>query len=154
MAGSSPVIDVRLVDGPVRYEPIEPFPPPAGAESVFLGRTREERHADHGDLQRLEYEAYAAMAERVLREIAREALERFRCRAVRVHHAIGDVPPGEASVLVQVVTAHRSEAFDACRFLIDELKKRAPIWKREQWADGTTWSTGQPVAAPETESAS
>jgi molybdopterin synthase catalytic subunit len=151
MDRSSPVIDVRLADGPVRYRPIEPFPQPAGAEAVFLGRTREERHTNHGDLRRLEYEAYSGMAERVLHELAEEAVERFRCLVVRLHHAVGDVPPGEASVLVQVVTGHRAEAFDACRFLIDELKTRAPIWKREHWADGTTWADGQPVTTPETD---
>jgi molybdopterin synthase catalytic subunit len=144
----APVLDVRLLDGPVRYEPIEPFPQPAGAEAVFLGRTRDEEHDERGPLRRLGYEAYRPMAERVLNELATEAVQRFGCRAVRVHHAIGEVPLGQASVLVQVVAGHRTEAFDACRFLIDELKQRAPIWKREQWTEGATWSAGQPVVEP------
>ncbi len=64
---------------------------------------------------------------------------------VRIHHAVGEVPVGEASVLVQVVCGHRAKAFEACRFLIDRLKATAPIWKQELWADGTSWSKGTPV---------
>ena len=115
-----------------------------GGECVFLGRTRGELHPEHGALLRLRYEAYGSMAEGVLRELAEEAVERFGCLLVRVHHAVGVVDIGEASVLVQVVCGHRGEAFEACRFLIDELKKRVPIWKKEEWADGTSWSEGTP----------
>lgn len=119
---------------------LSPFPIEAGGECVFLGRTRMERHAKHGDLLRLSYDAYREMAERVLHDLAREAVNRFGCLAVRVHHAIGEVPVGEASVLVQVACGHRDKAFEACRFLIDRLKTDAPIWKREQWQGGETWS--------------
>lgn len=147
MSTSAPILDVQLVDHPVVAQSFDPFPQPAGAECVFLGRTRIETHDEHGELTRLGYEAYAPMAEKVLRQLAETATTQFGCLAVRVHHAIGDVPPGEASVLVQVVAGHRGAAFDACRFLIDRLKVEAPIWKREVWADGTTWSTGAPVEA-------
>ena len=146
----APLIDVRLLDEPVRYIPFEPFPQPAGAECVFLGRSRAETHPEHGDLVRLGYEAYRPMAQRVLEDLARRAVQRFDCLAVRVQHAVGDVPLGEASVLVQVVCGHRGEAFDACRFLIDALKAEAPIWKRELWADGATWSEGAAIDPPET----
>jgi len=144
-----PTIDVQLADGPVDAAPFRPFPQPAGAECVFLGRTREETHPRHGRLVRLSYEAFRPMAERVLRDLAERAAERFGCLSVRIAHAVGDVPPGEASVVVQVVAGHRAEAFDACRNLIDRLKLEAPIWKREVWEDGTTWSTGQTVKAGE-----
>ena len=143
---NAPIIEVALQDGPVKASPFDPFPQPAGAECVFFGRTRNEAHETHGRLIRLSYEAYAPMAEKVLREIAEEAAARFGCLAVRVLHATGHVPPGEASVVVQVVAGHRSESFEACRFVIDELKKRAPIWKKEEWEDGATWSQGSPVA--------
>ena len=146
----APVIDVKLLDEPLRYLPFDPFPQPAGAECVFLGRSRAEEHAEHGRLRRLRYDAYRPMARRVLGDLAQRAAQRFGCLAVRLHHALGDVPPGEASVLVQVVCGHRAEALDACRFLIDAIKAEAPIWKREHWADGATWSEGSPVAAPET----
>ena len=80
-----------------------------------------------------------------LRDLAQQAVNDFDCLSVRIHHSTGIVPPGQASVIVQVVCAHRDAAFDACRFLIDRLKAQAPIWKREEWADGATWSHGEPV---------
>ena len=143
-----PAIDIRILDAPVAALPFEPFPQPAGAECVFLGRTRIESHADHGRLVELSYEAYRPMALRVLTDLAGEAIQQFGCAAVRIHHAVGIVPPGEASVLVQVVCGHRDKAFEACRFLIDRLKDVAPIWKCEKWEDGTTWAPGQPVKRP------
>jgi molybdopterin synthase catalytic subunit len=149
MDGPTPMIDIRLTDEPVRYAPLEPFPLPAGGEAVFLGRTRLETHPERGALRRLSYEAYRPMAERVLHDLAQRAIDRFGCLSVRLHHALGEVPPGEASVLVQVICGHRAEAFDACRFLIDALKTEAPIWKREEWVDGSTWSEGSAVAVPE-----
>jgi molybdopterin synthase catalytic subunit len=88
------------------------------------------------------------MALRVLRELAQEAAGRFECMTVRIHHAVGEVPLGEASVLVQVVCGHRGASFQACRFLIDRLKEQAPIWKREEWEDGTTWADGAVVPEP------
>ncbi len=145
MSASRCEFDIQLLDRPVGVVPFEPFPDAAGAECVFLGRTRIETHPRHGKLVRLEYEAYRPMALRVLRNIAQQAADRFECLAIRIHHATGVVPPGEASVLVQVVTGHRGASFEACRFLIDELKKSAPIWKREHWADGATWSRGEPA---------
>lgn len=155
MTGEAPdtpqrIIDVQLLRQPVTAVPFDPFPQPAGAECVFLGRTRVETHPEHGRLQRLWYESYEPMALLMLRELAERAVERFDCLAVRVHHAVGEVPPGDASVVVQVVCGHRDAAFRACRFLIDELKQSAPIWKREQWQDGTTWAEGQAAAPPTT----
>ena len=138
----TPIIDVELRHEPVAASTFDPFPQPAGGECVFLGRTREEEHPEHGRLERLRYEAYGPMAERVLRDLAARAAREHDCLAVRIHHALGVVPPGEASVLVQVVCPHRAEAFAACRFLIDRLKREAPIWKREEWQDGSTWSRG------------
>jgi molybdopterin synthase catalytic subunit len=86
------------------------------------------------------------MAMKMLEALARDAVQKHGCFAVRIHHALGEVPPGEASVLVQVACPHRAAAFEACRFLIDRLKAEAPIWKREVWHDGATWSPGAPVA--------
>ena len=142
----TPTIDVRLLDGPVAFVATDSFPEACGGECVFLGRTRQETSPEHGPLIRLSYEAYAPMAEKVLRSLAEDAVRLFGCHVVRIHHAVGDVPTGEASVLVQVACGHRGEAFDACRMLIDRLKAEAPIWKQEQWADGTTWSKGKPVS--------
>ncbi|MHC4415451.1 MAG: molybdenum cofactor biosynthesis protein MoaE [Planctomycetota bacterium] len=145
MSRSEATIDVQILNRPVQPAPWEPFPPPAGAECVFVGRTRRDHHPERGELVRLVYEAYAPLAERVLCDLAGQAARRFGCRAVRIHHAIGEVPQGQASVLVQVVCGHREQAFEACRFLIDRLKATAPIWKRETWSKGTTWSPGTSV---------
>ena len=143
-----PIIDVQLVRGPVQDESWQPFPQPAGAECVFFGRTRAESHPEHGSLTRLHYEAYEEMALRVLSDLARDAVSRFGCLAVRIRHAIGEVPVGEASVAVNVVCGHRDNSFEACRFLIDALKASAPIWKQEVWADGKTWSPSASIPAP------
>src|SRR5688572_24412517 len=148
MPGPVATFDIQLLDRPVEFTPIKSLTHSAGGECVFLGRTRVETHALHGRLQRLSYEAYAPMAFRVLRELAQQAAGQFGCIFIRIHHAVGEVPPGEASVLVQVACGHRAEAFEACRFLIDQLKTQAPIWKREVWTDGSTWSAGAPVQLP------
>lgn len=142
---AAPTIDVKIVNQPVGMIDADPFPSDAGAECVFLGRTRGETHPRHGALRRLSYEAYRPLAERTLCDLAQNAAREFQCRLVRIHHAVGEVPVGAASVLVQVVCGHRDEAFLACRFLIDRLKATAPIWKQELWADGTSWSEGTPV---------
>ncbi len=138
-------IDVRILEHPVEPASVEPFPEHAGAECVFLGRTRLEVHPQHGALVSLTYHAYRPLARRTLDSLAEEATRRFGCLAVRIHHALGEVAVGEPSVLVQVACGHRDTAFEACRFLIDSLKATAPIWKRETWADGATWSAGTPV---------
>jgi len=145
----SPLIDVQLVEGPVGTRDVRPWPEDAGAECVFLGRTRAEHHEAHGALELLRYEAYHDMAIDRLRGLASSAMSRFGLLAVRIHHAIGDVRIGEASVLVQVAAGHRAPAFDGCRFLIDALKIDVPIWKQEVWSDGTTWSDGAAVPTPE-----
>lgn len=142
---NQPFVDVQLIDGPVALTPLEPFPPECGAECVFLGRTRTGTHAEHGRLTGLQYDAHRSMAKTQIRELVAEAIEQFDCRAVRIHHAIGAVPIGQASVVVQVACGHRAAAFEACRYLIDKLKHTIPIWKREDWADGSTWAEGVKV---------
>jgi MoaE-MoaD fusion protein len=108
-----------------------------GAVVTFEGRAR--NHADDGrDVLELEYEAYGPMAEAVLAEIAAEAEARWNA-AVGVVHRVGVVPLGEASVLIVVAAAHRSAAYDASRFVIEAIKERLPIWKRERFADGSEW---------------
>ena len=138
-------MDIQLLNEPVEVQPLD-MPESCGAEAIFLGRTRGEEHRDHGALVRLDYEAHASLAIASMQELADEAAERFSCEAIRLHHATGPVAIGEASVLVQVAAGHRAEAIEASRFLIDELKKRVPIWKREVWQDGTTWAEGAVVS--------
>lgn len=92
----------------------------------------------------LDYEAYEEMAAKKMDELAREALTRFGVRQVTIQHRLGRLEVGETSVLIVVASAHRAQAFDACRWLIDTLKKTVPIWKKETFADGAIWSDGEP----------
>lgn len=133
-----------MVPRPVQPMGFSPAPP-GGAEVVFVGRTRAESHPTHGGLRHLEYQAHTDMAASLLKEMAQAAAARWDLSAVRLHHAEGVVGIGEASVCIEVVSGHRGEGFEACRWLIDTLKARVPVWKREVWTDGTTWVDGHPV---------
>jgi molybdopterin synthase catalytic subunit len=108
--------------------------PEAGGIDMFLGTTR--NHSKGKKVIRLEYEAYSPMALRMMSEIESEIRKRWN---ISVVHRIGVVPVMEASVAIAVSAAHRKEAFEACRYAIDELKKRVPIWKKEIFEDGEVW---------------
>ena len=125
---NDPIDTAALLDG-VRH-------PNAGAVVLFLGTTRELT----GDRQTvaLDYEAYHEMAERKLAELENEARQKWPVIECMIVHRLGRVPPAEASVAIAVSTPHRSDAFAAGQWLIDSLKHDVPIWKREQWADGST----------------
>lgn len=112
----------------------------AGAIVTFVGVVRD--HHEGRAVDHLEYEAYAPMAERVFAEIAAEAEARWTLEGIAVHHRVGSLGVGERSVAIAVSAVHRSEAFEACRFVIDRLKALAPIWKRETGPDGTKWVQG------------
>ena len=88
---------------------------------------------------RLRYEAYGEMAAAELGAIGREAAERFGVRGVRLLHRLGEVAVGEASLLVDVAGTHRAETFAACGWIVDQVKARVPIWKKELLADGEVW---------------
>ena len=108
-----------------------------GALVTFVGRARD--HADDGrPVTELEYEVYPEMASSVLLEIADEAERRWPVR-VGVQHRHGVVPIGEAAVAIVVAAGHRAEAYEANRFVIEAIKERLPIWKRERYADGSEW---------------
>jgi molybdopterin synthase catalytic subunit len=110
--------------------------PQAGAVVMFLGTTRELT----GDRRTvtLDYEAYGPMAERKLAELEVAARQRWPLVECLIVHRVGRVPLAESSVAIVVSTPHRADAFAAGQWLIDTLKQDVPIWKREQWADGTT----------------
>jgi len=113
-----------------------------GAVVVFDGTVRDNTRG-RATLH-LDYEAYEEMAEKQIRDLAAEARSRFGVRHVTVVHRLGRLQVGETSVLIVVASAHRAPAFDACRWLIDTLKKTVPIWKRETFADGVVWAPGEP----------
>lgn len=111
----------------------------SGAIDIFVGTTRDNSHGRK--VVALEYEAYVPMALKSIDAIERETRERWNLHEVNIVHRIGKVAIGEASVVIAVSSAHRDEAFKACRHLIDRLKEVVPIWKREYFSDGSfEWS--------------
>lgn len=109
-----------------------------GALVTFVGRARD-RADDGREVRELEYEAYPEMADAVLAAIAADAQQRWPDAAVGVVHRVGIVPIGEAAVAIVTAAPHRSDAYDANRFVIEAIKERLPIWKRERFADGSEW---------------
>jgi molybdopterin synthase catalytic subunit len=107
----------------------------SGACVVFEGWVRD--HNEGREVASLEYEAYEALATKEGRRILAEAIERFPIEAAYAEHRVGHLAIGDVAVWVGVSSAHRSEAFEACRFIIDQIKHRVPIWKREHYVDGT-----------------
>jgi len=113
-----------------------------GAVVVFDGIVR--NHSRGRQTLYLDYEAYEEMAVRQMRELGAKARERFGVRQVTVVHRLGRLEIGETSVLIVVASAHRSAAFEACRWLIDTVKQTVPIWKKETFLDGAVWAPGEP----------
>ena len=128
-----------LTDAPIDVEALERSVSGKeyGAVVVFVGRARD-RADDGRPVTELEYEAYPEMALAILEQIAREAEERWDA-AVAVAHRHGIVPIGEAAVAIVTASAHRAEAYEANRFVIEAIKERLPIWKRERFDDGSEW---------------
>ncbi len=112
-----------------------------GAVCVFDGIVRDNTRGRQ--TLHLDYEAYEEMALEQMRGLASEAVARFGVREVAVVHRLGRLLVGETSVLIVVASAHRGAAFEACRWLIDTLKKTVPIWKRETFVDGAVWADGE-----------
>jgi molybdopterin synthase catalytic subunit len=107
-----------------------------GAVVTFLGTVRD-LTGDRVTVA-LDYEAYPAMAEKKMAEIERQTRERWPVGAMAMVHRLGRLEVGDVSVAVAVSCPHRAQAFEACRYAIDRLKELVPIWKKENWADGTT----------------
>jgi molybdopterin synthase catalytic subunit len=117
-----------------------------GAVCVFDGIVRDNTRG-RATLH-LDYEAYEEMALKQMRLLRAEVIEHFGVREVAIVHRLGRLQIGETSVLIVVASAHRGAAFEACRWVIDTLKKTVPIWKKEQFADGAVWADGE--SFPET----
>lgn len=116
--------------------------PEDGAAVVFEGVVRNQTRGRR--TLYLEYEAYEEMALQQMEALAYEALKNFPVRDVVITHRLGHLEIGEISVLIVVASAHRGPAFDACRWLIDTLKRKVPIWKKEYFEDGAVWADGEP----------
>ena len=110
--------------------------PSAGAVVLFLGTVRET--SDGKQTSSLEYECYSEMAEKKLAALEAEAQDRWPLAKCMIVHRLGHLPVGETSVAIAVSSAHRQEAFEAGKWLIDRIKQIVPIWKKENYADGTS----------------
>jgi molybdopterin converting factor subunit 1 len=116
--------------------------PEDGAAAIFEGVVRNNTRGRQ--TLYLDYEAYEAMALKKMEELAAKVLADFKVRDVAVVHRLGRIEIGETSVLIVVASAHRGPAFEACRWLIDALKRTVPIWKKEYFIDGAVWAEGEP----------
>ncbi len=119
--------------------------PEDGALVIFDGMVRNNTRGRR--TLYLVYEAYEEMALTQMRDLAAKAVADFAIRDVAIVHRLGRIEIGESSVLIAVASAHRAAAFDACRWLIDTLKKTVPIWKKEHFEDGAVWADGEPFPA-------
>jgi molybdopterin synthase catalytic subunit len=116
--------------------------PRNGATIVFVGTVRDQN--DGSPVTGLDYSSYSRMAERELAAIVEEACDRWKTRDIVVEHRIGTLELGDASVVIAVAHPHRAEAYEASRYIIEELKKRLPIWKKEHYVDGRSeWVQSQ-----------
>ncbi|MFO0840451.1 MAG: molybdenum cofactor biosynthesis protein MoaE [Phycisphaerae bacterium] len=130
---SHELIDVPAMTRQVEHSGI-------GAVASFVGVVRSETNSAGARLAALEYTAYEAMAVGEMRRIAEQTAARYAIHAARLAHRLGRLDIGTASVAVVVSAPHRAAAFDACREIIEELKRSVPIFKREIWAEGAaTW---------------
>ncbi len=119
--------------------------PEDGAVAIFDGIVRDNSRGRR--TLYLDYTAYEPMALRQMEQLAEQALANFAVRDVRMVHRLGRLHIGESSVYIVVASAHRAAAFDACRWLIDTLKKTVPIWKKEFFEDGAVWADGESFPA-------
>jgi molybdopterin synthase catalytic subunit len=138
---------IEIVDGPIGAEAIVAGLKAGsdGAVCVFDGIVRDNTRGRQ--TLHLDYEAYREMALEQMHGLAAQAVERFGVRDVALVHRLGRLTVGETSVLIVVASAHRGAAFEACRWLIDTLKKTVPIWKKETFVDGVVWADGEPFPA-------
>lgn len=133
----NPLIDVGIEDSALKinnYRSSAPESPGSGGYVCFEGQVRNSNNGR--TVTHLEYEVYEALALKELRRICEEASERYQLHFARAVHRKGRLEIGETAVIVQVLSRHRKEAFEGCRFIIDQLKSQVPVWKREFYDDG------------------
>lgn len=137
-------IDILISDKPLNPEACiqQVMQADCGGINVFIGTVRENTNAK--TVIQLEFEAYHSMAISEMKKIAEESLERWPAKKILIHHRTGILKVGEIPVIIAVAAAHRDAAFEACRYIIDALKKTVPIWKKEVFEDGETWVSAHP----------
>jgi len=114
----------------------------AGAVNIFVGTVRKSNKMK--EVTKLEYESYDSMVVGEFERITSSAKSKWPILKIIIHHRKGILRPGDIAVIIAVSTPHRKESFEACSFLIEELKKRAPIWKKEIYDDGEEWLEAHP----------
>ena len=112
----------------------------AGALSIFIGNVRNRGRS--GNVSEIHYEAYSKMAEEKMREIENEAQTKWGIKKLVAIHRIGNLKVGETSIIIGVSSEHRHEAFEACKYIINNVKTRVPIWKKEISKDSQKWADG------------
>lgn len=138
-AGDVPPERARIDRAPLSVEAVTALVarPGAGAIDVFVGVVRD--HAEGRAVSSLEYSAYESMAQKELARIVAEVEAKIEGARCAVHHRVGLLAVGELAVVCAASTPHRAESFAACRMLIEEVKHRVPVWKRERGPDGEVW---------------
>ncbi|WP_147393811.1 molybdenum cofactor biosynthesis protein MoaE [Ammoniphilus oxalaticus] len=128
-----------ITDKPIEIQPLidHVTHPHAGAVSTFIGMVREFTRGKK--TLYLEYQAYAAMAEKKLKQIGDEIIEKHPEARVAIHHRVGHLDISDVAVAIAVSTPHRDAAFEASRYAIERIKEIVPIWKKENWEDGQSW---------------
>ena len=116
--------------------------PQSGGIDMFIGIVRDSTKGRA--VKHLEYEAYESMAVKEMQKIVDEVFEKWPVQNILIHHRTGILKPGETAVVIAVSAAHRDAAFDACRYIIETLKKTVPIWKKEVFEDGEEWVSPNP----------
>ena len=137
-------LDVVLSGDPLSLERCRSFVlhPSCGGLCYFEGTIRDLNLGE--TVTHLEFEAYAPMAVKEMKKIAAAARDQFDLHAVALHHRTGDLAIGDTAVIIAVSSVHRKPAFVGCEFVIDELKKHVPIWKKEFRPDGSHWINARP----------
>jgi len=146
----SEAVCVEILDTPLSVEKASAFvsDPAHGAIDIFVGAVR--NHHQGQDVTGITYDVHKTLAEQVLRTICAEAAGLWPDTRYYVAHYQGDLAIGGVSVLIAVSSSHRAESFDACRYVIEEIKKRAPVWKQEHYPDGKSeWLPGHSLAEAE-----
>lgn len=116
--------------------------PDCGGINVFIGTVRNQTR--DREVVKLQFEAYEKMAISEMNKIAANALDNWPIKRLLIHHRVGELTVGEVPIIIVVAAAHRDAAFEACRYVIDNLKQTVPIWKKEFFVDGEVWVSATP----------
>jgi len=138
------MVDINITEQPLNMQECinRVMSPECGGIDVFIGTVRNVTKGKA--VVRLEFEAYESMAMKEMEKIAAEMKTKWPVHKIVMHHRVGVLQVGEVPVIIAVSAAHRDAAFDACRYAIDALKQRVPIWKKEVFEDGEVWVAAHP----------